>query len=83
MSDFLKMAFMVAGVAVTMYVMLQQHEYRLTRVEAAMEKHLLKHEEQNEAIQRTLTQIQIHLGGLAEQEPEAKPKQALPMRTLR
>lgn len=83
MSDFLKMVFVVAGVAVTMYVMLQQHEYRLGRVETAIEKHLLKHEEQNESIQRTLTQIQIHLGGFAGQEPEALPKQVPPMRTHR
>ena len=83
MSDFLKMVFVVAGVAVTMYVMLQQHEYRLTKVETTIEQHLLKHEQQNEAIQRTLTQIQIHLGGFAEQEPEAKPKQVPPMRAYR
>jgi transcriptional regulator NrdR family protein len=83
MSDFVKMAGMVIGVAVTMYVMLQQHEYRLSRVESTIEQHLQKHELQNEAIQKTLTQIQIQLGGMAEQEPEAKPKQVAPTRAFR
>ena len=83
MSDFLKMLSMVVGLAVTMYVMLQQHEYRLVRLEATLEQHLEKHEQQSEAIQKTLTQIQIQLGGFSESNQGGKSLPSTSTRTYR
>lgn len=68
MSDLLKMTGMIAGVGVAMYVMVQQHDYRIGKLESSVEQHLLKHERQNDEIQKTLTQIQIHLGGMSQAE---------------
>lgn len=64
MSEWLKLALTVGGFAVVTWSMVQQHEYRLDKIEDAMETHLAKHEEQNSQIQKTLTQIQIDLSKL-------------------
>lgn len=64
MSEWLKLALTVGGFAVVTWSMVQQHEYRLDKIESSMETHLLKHEEQNQQIQKTLTQIQIDLSKL-------------------
>lgn len=64
MSEWLKLALTVGGFAVVTWSMVQQHEYRLDKIESSMETHLLKHEEQNNQIQKTLTQIQIDLSKL-------------------
>jgi hypothetical protein len=64
MSEWLKLALTVGGFAVVTWSMVQQHEYRLDKIEDAMETHLSKHEEQNTQIQKTLTQIQIDVSKL-------------------
>ena len=64
MSEWLKLALTVGGFAVVTWSMVQQHEYRLDKIESSMETHLSKHEEQNQQIQKTLTQIQIELSRL-------------------
>jgi hypothetical protein len=64
MSEWLKLALTVGGFAIVTWSMVQQHEYRLDKIEDAMETHLSKHEEQNTQIQKTLTQIQIELSKL-------------------
>ena len=64
MTDWLKML-ASAGIAVAMaYSMLQQHDYRINRLEDSLETHLQKHDDQNQQIQKTLMQIQIDLNKL-------------------
>lgn len=62
MNEWLKLGLTIGGVLVAMYVLQQQQEYRLTKLETSLEKHLERHEEQNISIQKTLMQIQIKLG---------------------
>ena len=62
MSELLKMATMVAVLGISMYVKSQEHEYRIQYLDASLAKHLDKHEEQYEAIQKSITDMRIQLG---------------------
>ena len=72
MSDWLKIGLTILGVAVTVYVMVQQHDFRIARLESGFEKHLSTHETQYREIEGTLTQIQIGLGRLAGSVPDQR-----------
>ena len=65
--DWVKIGITLLGVAVTVYVMVQQHDYRLGRLEDGMERHLATHETQYREIEQTLVQIQIGLGRISGQ----------------
>ena len=71
MSDWLKIGLTILGVAVTVYVMVQQHDFRIERLESGFEKHLTTHETQYREIEGTLTQIQIGLGRLSGQSDQS------------
>ena len=64
MNDWVKLGLALAGYAILTWSLVQQHEYRLDKIEDGMEQHLQKHEEQNQKIQSTLTQIQIEISKL-------------------
>lgn len=66
MNEWLKLVLTIGGVLVAMYVMQQQQEYRISKLESAIEKHLERHELQNDAIQKTLMAIQIKLGQITD-----------------
>lgn len=65
MSDWVKLGLSLAGFAIITWSMVQQHDYRIQKLENSVDTHLAKHEDQNEQIQKTLTQIQIDLSKLA------------------
>lgn len=65
MSEWVKLGLTLLGFAVITWASVQQHEYRLTKIESSLTDHLKKHDEQNEQLQRLLTQIQVDLGKLA------------------
>lgn len=65
MSDWVKLGLSLAGFAIITWSMVQQHDYRIQKLENSVDAHLAKHEDQNEQIQKTLTQIQIDLSKLA------------------
>lgn len=64
MSDWIKLGLSLAGFAIITWSMVQQHDYRLQKLEDGFESHLMKHDDQNVQIQKTLTQIQIDLSKL-------------------
>lgn len=72
MSELLKMATMVAVLGISMYVKSQEHEYKIQYLDVSLAKHLDKHEEQYENIQRTLTDMRIQLG--LNDKPTTKPQ---------
>ena len=65
MNDWVKLGITVAGFGIITWSAVQQHEYRIGKLEDGFEAHLLKHEDQNAKIQQTLTQIQIELSKLS------------------
>jgi hypothetical protein len=65
MSDWVKLGLTLAGFAIITWSMVQQHDYRIQKLEDGFETHLAKHEDQNAQIQKTLTQIQIELSRLS------------------
>ena len=65
MADWLKIGLTIIGVAVTVWTMVQQHDYRISRLEDGFDKHLATHEMQYKEIGTTLLQIQIGLGRLS------------------
>lgn len=65
MTDWLKMLGSAVIAVAVAWSMLQQHDYRLGKLEDSFEQHLLKHDDQNTQIQKTLTQIQIELSRLS------------------
>lgn len=64
MSDWIKLGLSLAGFAIITWSMVQQHDYRIQKLEDGFEAHLAKHDDQNVQIQKTLTQIQIDLSKL-------------------
>jgi len=71
MNDWIKtLGSAVVAVAVA-WSMLQQHDYRLNKLEHSFEEHLDKHDEQNTAMIRSLTQIQIDVSRLNAKAEEA------------
>lgn len=64
MNDWVKLGLALAGYAILTWSLVQQHEYRISKLEEGFESHLSKHDEQNQQIQKTLTQIQIDLSKL-------------------
>ena len=64
MTDWIKMLGSAAVAVAVAWSMLQQHDYRLGKLEDSLETHLQKHDDQNTQIQKTLTQIQIDLSKL-------------------
>lgn len=64
MSDWLKLGISIAGFAIITWSMVQQHDYRIQKLEDGFETHLAKHDDQNQKLQQTLTQIQIELSKL-------------------
>jgi hypothetical protein len=66
MSDWLKLALTIAGTAILMWTMVQQHEFRIEKLEHSLDQHFLKHDEQYNKIQQTLLDIQLKLGRLTD-----------------
>ena len=71
MADWLKIGLTMVGVAVTVWVMVQEHDFRIARLESGFDKHLATHEVQYKEIEGTLTQIQIGLGRLSGQSDQS------------
>jgi|GEM_PF-2932353 len=61
MTDWIKLVFTLAGVAIITWSSVQNLEYRMTKLESGFEEHLDKHDAQYDQIQKTMTQIQIEL----------------------
>lgn len=61
MQEWVKIGASVLGAALVVWTMLQQHEYRLGKLEGGFETHLDKHEEQYRDIQKSLREIDLTL----------------------
>jgi len=71
MNDWLKLGITVLGFGIITWSAVQQHEYRLDKLEQTFEEHLDKHDEQNSAMIKSLTQIQIDVSRLSAKAEEA------------
>lgn len=71
MNEWIKMLGSAVVAIAVAWSMLQQHDYRLNKLEASFEQHLDKHEEQNNQMLKTLTQIQIDVSRLSAKADEA------------
>lgn len=69
MADWIKTALGLAGIGIVMWSAVQQHGYRLDHLEHAIDMHLEKHERQNDEIQAALTQIQVQMARLTDEDP--------------
>lgn len=61
MSDWMKIGLTLAGFAIITWSMVQQHEYRLEKLEHSFEMHLAAHDEQYKEIAKTLHDIDVTL----------------------
>lgn len=71
MNDWLKLGVTILGFGIITWSAVQQHEYRLDKLEHSLEVHLDKHEEQNAALIKGITQLQIDVGRLTARAEEA------------
>lgn len=72
--SWVQVAFVIIGVAVTMYVLQQQHEYRLTALEQSYFNHIQKHEENIQEIRNAVNAIRVDIARL---NPDNIPLRAL------
>lgn len=61
MSDWIKLALTAAGSIAVVWNMVQQHEYRLEKIEVAFEKHLEAHNQDLKDIRQSLNVIELKL----------------------
>ena len=61
MSDWLKLAATLLGFGILTWSSVQKLEYRVDKIETALEQHLDKHEAQYDTIQKSLRDIEIQL----------------------
>ncbi len=61
MSDWVKIGLSLAGFAVITWSMVQQHEYRLEKIEHSFETHLQAHDIQYKDIAKSLRDIDVTL----------------------
>ncbi|MEY3746923.1 MAG: hypothetical protein RL194_382 [Pseudomonadota bacterium] len=61
MSDWIKLALTAAGSIAVVWNMVQQHEYRLEKIEVAFEKHLEAHNQDLKEIRQSLNVIELKL----------------------
>ena len=61
MNDWAKIALVIAGTAIVTWSAVQQHEYRISKIEDSFESHLLRHEDQSREIQQSLKKIELDL----------------------
>lgn len=55
------------GAAFVSYAMLQNHEYRLGRIESSLDKHLLQHEALNAQLMNAVNQTQVDVAEIKAQ----------------
>lgn len=72
--SWIQVAFVIIGVAVTMYVLQQQHEYRLTALEQSYFNHIQKHEDTIQEIRSSINAIRVEIARLS---PENLPYRAV------
>lgn len=61
MSDWIKLALTAAGSIAVVWNMVQQHEYRIDKVETAFDKHLEAHNQDLKEIRQSLNVIDLKL----------------------
>lgn len=61
MSDWIKLALTAAGSIAVVWNMVQQHEYRIDKVETAFDKHLEAHNQDLKDIRQSLNVIDLKL----------------------
>ena len=71
MSDWLKIGLTLAGFAVITWSMVQQHEYRLEKIEHSFEAHLQSHDTQYKDIAKALRDIDIALARINAKDGQA------------
>lgn len=65
MSDWLKIVFMLGGMAVTMYVVQKEQSFRLEALEKQFTQHLQLHERDLNELKKDINQIKIDIARLA------------------
>lgn len=61
MSDWVKIGIPILGIAIVMWAMVQQHEYRLDQIEHDFAAHLDKHDAQNAQTNKLLHDLEMQL----------------------
>lgn len=61
MSDWMKIGLTVCGFAIVTWASVQQHEYRIDKLEHSFDAHLQKHDDQYREIQQTMREVEIAL----------------------
>lgn len=72
MSDWVKIGLTLAGFAIITWSAVQQHEYRIEKLEHSFDAHLEKHDEQYKEIQRALREIDISLTRLTANKSDGR-----------
>lgn len=65
MNDWIKILFMLGGMAVTMYVVQREHAYRLEVLEKGYQQHLQLHEQDLNELKKDINQIKVDIARLA------------------
>ena len=68
MSEWLKVAMMLGGVAITMYITQREQAYRLAALEKGFENHLSLHSQDLSEIRKGLSEIRVNLATVAARE---------------
>lgn len=59
MNDWVKIGLTISGFAVVTWSMVQQHEYRLEKIERSFEAHLDRHDDQYKEIQKFMRDLEV------------------------
>ena len=65
MNDWIKIMFMLGGMAVTMYVAQKEQSFRLEALEKGFQQHLQLHERDLNEIKKDINQIKVDVARLA------------------
>ena len=64
MSDWIKILFMVGGMAVTMYVVQKEQSFRLNTLERQFDQHLELHQRDLDELKKDISQIRVNIARL-------------------
>ena len=64
MNEWVKIGLTISGFAVVTWSMVQQHEYRLEKIEKSFDTHLERHDDQYKEIQRFMRDLEVSIARL-------------------
>lgn len=64
MNEWVKIGLTISGFAVVTWSMVQQHEYRLEKIEKSFDAHLERHDDQYKEIQKFMRDLEVSIARL-------------------